>query len=538
MRDGVARAGRIGAWVAVAVGMITAAALLRPARLIPTDDPRVAEYRDVLVAGFTLVRGGLVAGAILAIASGLFWRRGVGRHERIRLGARDIVCAAIPLLLFCAIAIPHLGDSLQWDELGSLNRVARRGPTVILTFASAANNHILNSLGLWVTLNTIGESEAKLHLIPFALGAMGVLVVWWGVRPKGRVAATIAAATLAGHIAFVNHTTEARGYAGATTFAVASCFLFAGLLRGGGRGWTAAYIMCAVAACGFVATTVLVPAAHGLVAIVVYVRRPSGPGRVAATNAVFACLWVGVVAAVCFGVPIPQVLDYARTRASYDHLPVGVELAAAVVHYLTAAETVGAGLFLLGVAGYGWWQLRSDGDVAAAFLFPIAATVGYVLLPGSHASPRFFSFLLATFTVGFGVGVVALTRCGWSGWIVAAAAISLFVWQDAMMLARFWSPGRPDVRHLATTLAGERVALTGLQADVNLYYFSDALAFRTFPSAGELERVMVVIEGSILGPDPNPALRAAGFEPIERVDSWLPDQTAYLVYRRTTPIRP
>jgi hypothetical protein len=507
----------------------------------------------MLESGIRLVRVDLAAAAVLALLSLVLWRRGTVVQQEppgpppTRLGAG--LGALVLLVIVAALAFPRLGTTLWWDELSTLLKI-KRGPLVILTYSDNGNNHLLNSLLIWASLRVLVENEVVLHLFPFLFSLTAVGVLYWAIlRVAGLRVALLSGLAAATQPWLITHGVEARGYAGAILFSWVAILVFARLLTHGLPRLTALYIASCVTAFGFIPTTLLVPFAHGALACLLLVagyRWPDlAPYRANAVNLIFACLWVAVLALLLFGLPLPQVLAYARYSAFRDHLPLGWELGGQVLDYFTGLRVLVPAAFLAGVTCLGWWAALRRGSprplrlILLSSLVPLGPALLYVLLPGTNSSPRLFCFLLLPVCCGVGLGLDWLTRPRTGGRL--AAALLLLGWLGLLGVEhqRLLHINRPDLKALARELQGTPVALIGAQAEVNTYYFPQATTYQVGRGQATLQEAVahaeVVVEGRS-GKDnrleePDAGLVALGFR-VEKTLANAIDGTEYLVYRR------
>jgi hypothetical protein len=527
-------------WSTLSLAAFGSAIAVTPS-LIPAKLPGNGEqFRAALVQGITLVRAGLVICGILAILSAFLLRPVAGAVAApMRFGMVDVAIVGGLLGLTLLLTVPHLARSFWWDELITLVGLVKRGPMVILSFSADANNHIANSLLMWCVLHGMGESEFLMRLPALLFGLATPIVVYGAlVGVWGRERAALTAFLAAVNSAAVAHAVEARGYSGAILFSFLACRTFMALLdRSSGRNLFL-YVLFAVTSVGFIATTVLVPLSHGVVALILYLKSlRAGPGdtdaRTPALNAVLACLWVAVVGTIMFGLIAPQMVLYAAKGAPRDHSPLGWPILGDIAKYLGSIPTAaGAGLVLaLAVAGWALnWRERS---LCLAYLPPAAAAVVHVCLPGSYVSPRFFCYLIVPVAMGLATLILhlfALRRLP-----RLAAAIVLLGWLGLVTMVHWdlLTGNHVDLRRMAANLSPNPVVLFGPQADMNAYYFRDAqIIVRIKPKSQDFRDAVYVVESRESAGEPDPMLLALGFAFVERQDSRLQCGMNYFVYRR------
>jgi hypothetical protein len=542
-------------WVVLSAGSTVGALLLGP-WVIPPIQADNERFRTMMEAGIKLIRLGLAAGAALALLSLALWRRGkiVLQEPRAQpvTSASAKALALLLLVIFVLLAAPRLNTTLWWDELSTLTRVVKRGPVVILTYSCDANNHVLNSLLTWASLRAINEHETALHLSPFLFSLAAVQLLFWTlVRTVGTRVAFLSGLAVATHPWLVNHGVEVRGYAGAILFSWASVIIFARMITQGSPLQTVLYIVSCVTAFGFITTTILIPFGHGCLACFLLLagyRYPDlAPHRANAINAIFACLWVAVLALILFGFPLPQTLAYARDGATKDHKLLGWTLGREVLTYMTGLRELIPAVLFAGLACLGLWvtfrrdSLQSLRLLMVSILVPFSLAVLYVLLPGTYSSARFFCFLILPLCCCFGLGVDWISRLRTVGRIVAGLLIASWLGLLVLEHQRLLVINHPNLKALAKQLQGTRIVLIGAQADMNIYYFTQATSYQEGKSQLTLQEALaeaeVVVEGRAW-PDnkleePNMALTALGFRIQQTLPDATPDRTEYVVYRRT-----
>jgi hypothetical protein len=550
-------------WVVLAVGSTVGALLFGP-WLIPPLDAKEEQFHGMIEAGIMLLRWDLAAGVVLALLSLALWRRG----ENVSQGpqaepSRESVAgtgALILMVIVVALTAPRLDAALWWDELRTLTRVVKRGPAVIFTFSSNANNHVLNSLLMWASLHAIGEHETVLRLSPFLFCLAAVQLLYWTLlRAGGPGVAFLVGLAAATHPWLINHGVEARGYAGAILFSWTAIVSFARLITQGSPRWTVLYIASCVTAFGFMTTTILIPIAHGAVACFLllagYCRPALASYRANAVNLIFACLWVPVLAVLLFGLPLPQTLAYAQNGATKEHLPLGWPLGEEVLTYLTGMGVTVPAVLLAGVAFLGWCSGLRRGSprslrlLMLSSLVPLGAVLLYMLVPGSHSSARFFCFLILPVCWGMGMGVIWLLRMRPVGLIAAGLVVAGWLGTWALEHKRLLGNANPDLKALAAELQGKRTVLVGAQAYLNTYYFGQAIIYEEGKSQATLQEAIagaeIVVEGRARRDNfldkPDATLLAQGFRVYQTLPTALKGLTQklhdiqrveYLVYRR------
>jgi hypothetical protein len=545
MSSSASKGHRTGIWLGVACVSLALALLLSPTYLLSRLPAEAESFRSQLVEGITLVRLGLAAAAALALLSAFCWRpEAVPRHQARtpRPSPADYLAAVAILALTGLLMALSLPASYEGDEMGTLVRVVKRGPLVILSFSCSANNHIANSLLMWLMLVTVGEGEVQMRLPAFLLGTLTPQAVFWSLRGHwGRWHAAFTAALVGVHFWVVAYAGQARGYSGAVLFSFLACAFFAEMLRRQRGSVIALYILSAVLSFGFIATTILVPLAHGLAASALYLHqrlflhaRPTQ--RADSLSAVVCCLWVGILAVVLFGLPAPQTFAYAVYDSHQSHLPLSPQLVMRVANYVTGSAFFFPSLLLLILSSAGWIMLRGDRLLYLAFLTPAVLAVCYLALPGARLSPRLFCFLIPPFILGTAALFHGMARQGALARVGVAALLLVWVASAMPLHWRLLATGNPDLKGLAARLEASRVMLTGQQADLNVYYFPHAKVVKAERGAAfdpeELLGVDVIIEGVWSEDTADPILCALGYELTERLSPWMDGSPRFLVYRK------
>ena len=533
-------------WLAVGSAALAAAITLAPNRVLVRLPPAAERFRDDLAHGMTVVRLGFLAAGVLALVEIFFpvpSPVAVERKAR-RLSRADWALAGLTIAITLALAAPAIASSFWWDELTTIVRVVRRGPLVIMSWAAGGNSHTLNSLSMWVMRSLVGEGEVSLRLPALALALATPPVIYFTLLSScGRGVAAVSALLLSGSFWFVKHGVEARGYSGAILFSYLSCWYYRSLLRQGAASTVVAYVACSVAAVGYMLTMILVPLAHGAVALVLLVWDTSSPDsegradeRLKYWRAALACLWVAAVSAILFGLPLPSILDFGTDGAGTGY-SAGSTLLQSLAQFVTSCPHLIPALAVIAGSAAGWLVIaRSDRRLALGFLMPAFTALLFVAVPGMHAESRHLSFLLIPTVIGFAAALVINLKKA-RPLNFAAAAIFLCIWTlgSASLHKRFLTVGNPDLKGLASRLSGANVVLVGSQSDVNLFYFPEARRLRSIEdlnvSASDLAWADYVVRG-FMPKNYKPVALNAPFERRQVLEAWEPTTTAYEVYAR------
>lgn len=177
------------------------------------------------------------------------------------------------------VRIDRAFESLWYDEIAAFMDYAQHGPGPIVATWFSPANHPLQSLLSWCSFTALGTvNELTLRLPSLLAALLTVLATWWMARPMAGVrGALIAAAGMAIAPAAVLGSVEARGY---------SMMMLAGALLTG-LAWRAierdrsersslwcwiAYAIVASLGVWAHFTTVIVPLAHGVIAVGLLLR--------------------------------------------------------------------------------------------------------------------------------------------------------------------------------------------------------------------------------------------------------------------------
>ncbi|MFG0320365.1 MAG: glycosyltransferase family 39 protein [Planctomycetota bacterium JB042] len=347
--------------------------------------------------------------------------------------------ALLVVLATVALVLRILGalDPLWLDEIWSLERaLAVDGWRGVFTSIHSDNNHWLVSL--W--LRALGDErpEWALRLPSTVLGALSVPAAWLaGRRRAGAAAGGVAAGVVAIAYPLVHYGSEARGYAPAIFFLLASVWLLERFADGGRRR----------DAIGFAAAATLGVASHltftfALAALAADRLLRPGPRR---SRALVPFLVPLSALALLFVVDLRH-----WTVAGGDPLPAGRGLADATA-WLVGARPGGAGALvtagLLLVA-----SLRSSrraGDVTALLLPWVAATAA----GAAYVPPRYFVVPLVLPLLALAeLAADALRRGGRAGRVAVGIGAAFFLLHQSFFLREFLEHGRGPTRTVIETM--------------------------------------------------------------------------------------
>jgi Dolichyl-phosphate-mannose-protein mannosyltransferase len=150
-----------------------------------------------------------------------------------------------------ALRLPSFGNSLFGDELSSYFIVSGHSIGQVLHLL---NDHTVDLtpplyyLVAWL-VERVGDSAQALRLVPLLAGVAAIPLTYeLGRSTVGRRAGIVGAAVMAFSPYLIFYSTEARAYALVMVLLLGSTLALLTAVRGGGRGWWAAYAVCSCAA--------------------------------------------------------------------------------------------------------------------------------------------------------------------------------------------------------------------------------------------------------------------------------------------------
>jgi hypothetical protein len=345
------------------------------------------------------------------------------------------------------------------DEIFTVETYVRGGPDVILAGAYIPNNHQLYSLVGWATSSLFGESESLLRVgaaAPFVAG-VAVVTVWLHKR-VGALAALLFLTLATVAPLLLDLSRQARGY-GIAFFAMSLVTVAALETARTRRRWPIA-ALCLGGVLGaltlphfavsFVAVAlalVVLDIRRRLVALAVAVvlvasaawYAPHADDILDSSRQAYA---VEITSTWVLTAPIDQTLVPAFTLLADDYLHPNLASLALVV------------LFALVMAGSPLLRVRSS---ALILVSPVVATIVAFWLTGTHAAPRFFSYLLVPLLVLVATGaagsVTRLETTRARGQAMAGATLLLVVvFASAPSIARIPTQPRESMRQVAEAL--------------------------------------------------------------------------------------
>jgi hypothetical protein len=106
-----------------------------------------------------------------------------------------------------------MNQPMRYDEAVSWVVFSSKPFFITISYYPFPNNHIVHNLLVTLVTSIFGSSLWSIRLVDFVHGVLLVPLTWAVIRPwRGKAAALIASAWLAGTSMFVLHSTNARGY--------------------------------------------------------------------------------------------------------------------------------------------------------------------------------------------------------------------------------------------------------------------------------------------------------------------------------------
>jgi hypothetical protein len=355
-----------------------------------------------------------------------------GVQARVRMSDAIVVASYVALGATLAWSRLYGLDNGGYccDEIATVTDSIRRGPSWILAGAYSPNNHELFSLFGWAASSLVGESEVLLRLgaaVPFIAG-VAVVTIWLHVR-YGALCGLLFLFLATVSPLLLDLSRQARGYG--IAFLAMSVAVVAALellrsngtwaivafcLGGVGGAWTLPHFAIAFLVIGAVLLALGVmrkQLAIGLslsVAAIGAWYAPHFDDILDSSRQEYA---VGISSRWIVTAPIDQTLVPAVSLLSDDYLHPNLASLALVA------------LFGVVLAASPLLRTRATALILVA---PVIATILVFWSTGTHAAPRFFSFLLVPLYVLAATGAAAaLGRLPRKPTISAAAALVMLL---------------------------------------------------------------------------------------------------------------
>ena len=431
---------------------------------------RSAAWMQSAVPGALLVAAGMII---------VLWRsdrRGAMTDAPAGSPRRGESLALVVIVLVAALVrVDRAFESLWYDEIAAFMDYEQHGPGPIVATWFSPANHPLQSLLSSCSFTALGAvNELSLRLPSLLAALLTVVATWWMARPMAGVrGALIAAAGMAIAPAAVLGSVEARGYSimmltGALLTGLAWRAIERERSQQSSLWWWIAYAL--VAALGVWAhfTTVIVPVAHGVIAVGILLRGDVRIGLRWLTALVLSAAFTLALLSPM----LPWILERRAELAALD----GDEPT------LWSRE----GLAILGTWGgaWPWWPSIWGGALAAVGIVhawrrdargrftTILIALPFLLalaipLSGSWIYARFVSFALPGAALAWGMGLDRMFDRRRTDAILMAAVVAVG-W--LAVLANL--PPKQPLRDLLAIAAKEPgpVIVVGLPDEVARFY--------------------------------------------------------------------
>jgi uncharacterized membrane protein len=323
------------------------------------------------------------------------------------------------LLTGCLLRCWNINQSFWWDEIWSTMTYVRANSLwdVVSSLGYYFNNHILYSLLARISVQALGESEFAARLPAVVMGILGISAIFrFGKQYLGNWSGMVAAFLLSLSAFHIEHSSEARGYAGLALFSILSSFyFFTGLKTNTTKAWTL-YILCTVL--GFYSHVFMIAVAISqfcscLLFLLLekwhFFKSSISPKSFRNFSLAFSC--AGVATLVIFSPVLPTFLkNVGKVQlVTVSRFPFFMSLADAIL----PGSTTGAGsvvysiLFLAGM----YFVFKKDHNLFLYFtvLFTFPLTL-YLLINPMFVFERYFIFTLPFVLLVMSQGTIGLAE--------------------------------------------------------------------------------------------------------------------------------
>jgi len=417
-----------------------------------------------------------------------------------------LLLLGLALLAGIVLRCWNITQSFWWDEIWSTLPYAKAHSVwhIFTDLGYYFNNHLLNSLLVRYSIKVFGESEWAARLPALLMGLLAILAVFqFGKLFLGTLCAGAAALLLAFSPFHIDHSTEARGYAGLALFAILSSFYFLKAMKENqARAWVL-YGVCTVL--GFCSHTFMAAVSASQACTVLlgagavrWFHAPLPCSARALRSAAVSLLCAGAVTALIYSPILPAFTEnLGKVRLVHvSRLPFLVSL---VTLLFPGIETV-PGVVVYGVllcSGM-YVFLRKDPVLlvylAVLLLLPLFL---YLLINPMFVFERYFIFALpfALLVVGQGIAALAGRVRPRLRMPAALALLALVAWLQypaiAGQLGRDRQNYREAVRYVEAVngRAGDLVFSLGYAGEHFRYYASE-ITVHTPETPDELSGLM------------------------------------------------
>jgi len=326
---------------------------------------------------------------------------------------------------------------------------------------------------------------------------------------------------LAINFRIVSYSTEARGYAGAICLGVLSSLLFYQLRGTFNSRFAVVYVAASAGASWFLALGMMYPAAHVAICgvwLALAIRK--GRGVASEIRLLLTAAWALFASLLVNSIQIPQLIDYSRHRARYDHSPINLANIGNIFAFVTGSggQYIPA-MLVVACSAAGWFCYRRDKLLLAIMLGPGVLQLAAFALTRTPASPRMFVALLLPLALGLALSVSGLMERGRLPW--AVALICMAALSSVPKYKSFYNIGNPHLEATAAKIGSDGVVLTGMQADVNTFYFPKAaqLSLELLPSTLP-PTARFVLAGVDCMRGGTPDISIPGYQEVDRLNDW------------------
>lgn len=414
----------------------------------------------------------------------------------------------LTLLAGCILRCWNITQSFWWDEIWSTLPYAKAHSVwhIFTHLGYYFNNHLLNSLLVRCSIKVFGESELTARLPALLLGLLAIITLFqFGKRSLGSFCAGIAALLLAISPSHIDHSSEARGYAGLALFSLLSSLYFLKAVKASElRSWIL-YVCFTVLGFGFHVFMAAVSLSQFFTVLLLAGMVKWVPAQVrvssrALRTAVISLLCAGVITLIMYGPILPAFVEnLGKVRlVGVNRLPFVTSLLSSFLFPGSGTFSGGiiyAALFCLGM----YVTLRKDAVLflylLVLFVLPISL---YLLINPMFVFERYFIFLLPFALLVISRGITALAdrlRPPLSS-VAATAVIATIVYLQYPAIATTLNQDRQNYREAVRSVEEE---LNGRSGDLvfslgyageHFRYYAREITIHTPETAAELSALM------------------------------------------------
>jgi Dolichyl-phosphate-mannose-protein mannosyltransferase len=420
---------------------------------------------------------------------------------RTPLGRGEWVFLGLLTALAAILRLRGLDYSLTYDEIYFAQSMVRKTPAHIYALGSPILNQFTNWLA-WVTTHALGFSERSMRLPTLIFGvAMIPATYLFARRWLDRAVATGATVLLTVSTQAVQYSDEAKGYSATAVFALVATWSFLEARRRGLRRDWVAYGLCAFFL-GFAhVLSLVVVAAHFLIALVLPERKRMMPALIA------TMAYVGGALALMYSVSIAVTLRIAGdlSERHYTTLELADNLIRDFGAPLAAPAWSYALALLVAIGVRRLWTI--DRVLAAAFVIPVALGLILNTTVLECMYMRYYTYSLPSYMIlaalggldaasmlGRLAGRVGLGATGARRIATALppALMALWIWPSALSLQGYYAreryPFKAVARRIEALPPGSRVVAGGYGEDKFRFYAPKIVGIP------EMERLVAFIE--------------------------------------------